>query len=268
MRLRSLLLLAGLVVLGPPARAHYNMLLLASPSAKKGEPVSLVYQWGHPFEHQLFDAPAPKSLVALTPDGKKADLTGKLEKVILLGEKGKKVRAHRLRYAPALRGDHVFVLETPPIWLEEDQAFVQDTVKVVLHVQAQKGWDAASRPDFEFVPLTRPYGLEPGMVFQARINRPPSKTPDLGRPLPLRGALVEVERYNATPPTELPPDEQMTRAAKTDPNGVVTATLTDAGWWCLTASRDAGTRERGGKTFPLRRRCTFWVHVAEKARPK
>jgi uncharacterized GH25 family protein len=268
MRLRAVALLASLVAFIPPARAHYNMLLPASPSVMRGEPVTLIYQWGHPFEHQLFDAPAPKGLVVLTPDGKKADLTGKLEKVALVAEKGKKVSGYRLRYTPAQRGDHVFVLETPPIWLEEDQEFVRDTVKVVLHVQAQKGWDAASRRDFEFVPLTRPYGLEPGMVFQARVQRAPEKSADAGLPRPLRGALVEVERYNAIAPKELPPDEQITRTAKTDPNGVVTATLTDAGWWCLTAARDGGKRERGGKAFPVRQRCTFWVHVAEKARAK
>jgi hypothetical protein len=46
---------------------------------------------------------------------------------------------------------------------------------------------------------------------------------------------------------------------------VVTATLTDPGWWCLTAGREAGTQERVGKTYPLRQRCTFWVFVAERA---
>ena len=28
---------------------------------KKGEAVTVLYQWGHPFEHQLFDAPSPGS---------------------------------------------------------------------------------------------------------------------------------------------------------------------------------------------------------------
>src|SRR5207248_3223291 len=110
---------------------------------------------------------------------------------------------YSLRFTPAHRGDYVFVLQTPPIWLEEDEVFVQDTVKVVLHVQAQKGWDAAVREDFEFTPLTRPYGLEPGMVFQAQLGARPSG--------PATGVPVEVERYNAAPPKELPPDEQITR---------------------------------------------------------
>ena len=60
---------------------------------------------------------------------------------VLPGE-GKKVTAYRLRFTPPQRGDFVFVLETPPIWMEEEEEFFQDTVKVVLHVKTQNGWDA------------------------------------------------------------------------------------------------------------------------------
>ena len=52
----------------------------------------------------------------------------------------------------------------------------------------------------------------------------------------LARALVEIERYNAVVPKELPPDEQITRTAKTDPNGIFTCTLTEPGWWCLAAT--------------------------------
>jgi uncharacterized GH25 family protein len=199
----------------------------------------------------------------ISPDGKRADLTDKLEKITLKGDKGKKVTGYRLRFTPKQRGDFVFVAEAPAVWLAEDEAFVRDTVKVVLHAQAQKNWDAASRDDFEFVPLTRPYGLEPGLVFQAQIHSTGRK----GESRPFRG-LVEVERYNAVPPKELPPDEQMTRTVKADPNGVVTTTLPDPGWWSLTATRPHGTLKRDGKDRPVRQRCTFWVFVAEKFKGK
>jgi len=36
--------------------------------------------------------------------------------------------------------------------------------------------------------------------------------------------------------------------------------------WCLTATRDAGTKDRDGKKAPVRERTTFWVHVADKPR--
>jgi uncharacterized GH25 family protein len=242
------------------------MLLPQKPSAKKGEPVTFVYQWGHPFEHQLFDAPAPGKLEVYAPDGKTIDLTRSLEKVKSLTPGGKQVAAYRLRFTPEQRGDYTLVLTTPPIWLEEDKEFVHDTVQVVLHVQAQKGWDADTGYRFKWVPLTRPYGLVPGMVFQAQAVIPGRVVP-AGGPQgledhrPLAGSVVEIERYNARPPAQLPPDEHITRTSRTDPNGVVTCTLTEPGWWAITAQRPGPERERDGKRYPLRERTTLWVHV-------
>lgn len=233
------------------ADAHFNMLLPQPASTKRGEPVTFLYQWGHPFEHQLFDAPAPAGLSVLAPDGKKTDLVKTLEKTTVPGTDGKKVIAYRFRLTPEQRGDYLLVLTTPPIWMEEEKEFYQDTVKVVLHVQAQKGWDA-SGPAWELVPLTRPYGLQPGMVFQAQL---------LNASKPAAGSLVEIERYNAVTPKELPPDEQITHVVKTDPSGVVTCTLTDPGWWCLTAQRDGGQRDYKGTSYPVRQRTTLWVFV-------
>src|SRR5262249_32186824 len=155
-------------------------------------------------------------------------LTKRVEAVKTAGVEKKDVTARRCAFTPPERGDYVFVLNTPPIWMEEEQEFFHDTVKVVLHVQAQKGWDAVVGQGFEITPLTRPYGLQPGMVFQAQALLD-------GKPAPR--ALVEVERYNATPPKQLPADEHITRTVRTDPNGVATCTLTEAGWWGITAQR-------------------------------
>jgi uncharacterized GH25 family protein len=245
------------------ACAHFNMLFPDRASAKKGEEVILTYQWGHPFEHQLFDAPAPESLIVLAPDGKQTDLSKSLEK-ITLSEGGKKVTAYRLHFTPPERGDYVFILKTPPIWMGEEQEYLQDTVKVVLHVQAQNGWDNCVRQLglYDVKPLTRPYGLQPGMTVQFLYGH---HFDSLMKPLP--DALVEIERYNPTPPKTLPPDEQVTRTAKTDPNGVVTSTLPEAGWWCLAATRDAGEKEHEGNAYPVRQRLIHWVAVDEKVVP-
>jgi cobalt/nickel transport protein len=251
-------LTAWLGVFVGPAAAHFNMLLPQTASAKKGETITLTYQWGHPFEHQLFDAPQPQSLIALGPDGQRIELTDKLVKTTRKAG-DKEATAYRIRFTPQQRGDYVFVLRTPPIWMEEDGEFLQDTVKVVLHVQAQKGWDGAVG-DFELVPLTRPYGLRPGMVFQAEM--PAARSGSEGSPR-LRFGLVEIERYNAEPPKKLPLDEEITRTVRLDANGVATTTLNEAGWWCLTVARPQGTRMRDGKSYPLRQRATFWVFVAE-----
>jgi uncharacterized GH25 family protein len=243
----------------PAVQAHYNMLLPASAFASRDRETTLTYQFGHPFEHQLFDAPKPSNLTVRTPDGKTTVLTDKFTRLALPGEKDRKVVGYRLRYTPEQRGDHVFVLQTAPIWLE-DGYWVEDTVKVVLHVESEKGWDGKVNPDFEWRPITRPYGLLPGTVFQAGVV---SLEEAKAKGTTFSG-VVEVERYNEAAPAELPAEEFITRTVRTE-RGVVTTTLPEAGWWCLTASRDGGMKEHEGKSRPVRRRTTLWVYVHEKA---
>ena len=264
------LLLAALCV--SSARAHFNILLPQAASARKGEAVTFLYRFGHPFEHEMFDAPRPAHLFVITPDGKRTDLSKSLEKLSVPagGKNGRKVSAYDFRFTPEQRGDYTVILQTPPIWMEEDKEFIQDTVRVVLHVQAQKGWDTHVGVPFVMMPLTRPYGLQPGAVFQAQvISASPAPAPNgFPRSKRVAGALVEIERFNAERPAKLPPDEFRTLTAKTDPNGVVTASLPTSGWWSITAQRSAGQREHMGKAYPLRQRATLWVWVDEKLTTK
>ena len=248
------LALALLLLCVSTTSAHYNMLLPGSASARRGHEVMFIYQWGHPFEHQLFDAPRPARLVVIGPGGVATDLTDKLGKVNAAD--GKRVTTYRLRFTPKERGDFAFILHTPPIWMADEEVFFEDTVKVVLHVQVQNGWDRPAKQSFEMLPLTRPYGLEAGTVFQAQVLA-------AGKPAP--ASLVEIERYNAEPPPKLPPDEFITRTARTDANGVVTTTLADPGWWAITAQRAAGQRLHDGKLYPVLGRTTLWVAVADRA---
>src|SRR3954447_22261449 len=93
------------------APAHYHILLPDRHSVKKDEPVTLLYRWGHPFEHQLFDAPLPKRLFVIAPDGKITELGTKLEKVKHLTPDKKEVATYRLTFTPDQRGDYTFVLQ-------------------------------------------------------------------------------------------------------------------------------------------------------------
>ncbi len=270
--------LFALVLAASTSFAHYNMLLPDKPWANKGDKVTFTYQFGHPFEHELFDAPEPKAVIVILPD----DKTQKLEKFTKLsvpGADGKKVTAFSFVYEPAMRGDHTFVLQTPPIWMEESKEYWQDTVKVVLHVQAQKHWDADLKPDvithnkIKMIPLTRPYGLLPGMTFQARVAifGKPSTDSKFGKGLPeawrpAAGAMIEIERYSAQPVKNPPPDELITFKTKTAPLGVFTFAFPEPGWWCMTAELQEKGREwvDAGKKGTLRERTTLWVHVDEK----
>jgi cobalt/nickel transport protein len=250
-----------LVLAAPAAWGHYNMLLPDKHSVKKGETVTFTYQFGHPFEHELFDAPEPIFLSVRMPDGKGVDLLKSIEKTTLPGAGGKKVAAYRFRFTPEQRGDYIFLLRTPAIWMEEDKEFVEDTVTVWLHVQAQRSREGVGYLN-AITPLTQPYGLRPGMVFQAELGGL-KRSQEAPQPPP-----VEIERYNPTPPKELPPEEYITRMVRADPNGVFTFTLTEPGWWGMTGQWQSDKKEHKGETYPVRRRATFWVFVDKAPPPK
>jgi hypothetical protein len=97
------------------------------------------------------------------------------------------------------------------------------------------------------------------MVFQTLVQ---SADGDDARLLPR--TLVEIERFNPAPPKELPPDEHITRSVRSDPKGVATTTLTEPGWWAMTAVRDGGTRDRAGRAYPVVERSTLWIYVDDK----
>ncbi len=261
---RALAALVAATLIVGPMRAHYNMLLPSIPWAKKGEAVTFTHQWGHPFEHELSDAPALRKLYVIDPDGKRTDLAKTVEAIKLPGADGKPVTAHRFTFTPPRRGDYTFILAAEPVCLADMQESVEDVVRVVLHVQTQNGWDVASGEPVELLPLTRPYGLLPGMVFQARAVHAPRPTRAAPTPVSLAGAPVEYERYNARPNKIMPPDELITFRTKTDPAGVLTCSLPDAGWWGITVLQAAGTTTGAdAKTVPLKRRLTQWVYVSE-----
>src|SRR5256885_2178263 len=133
----------GLIVLagwGGPAMAHYHLLLLDKPSAAKDEAVTLTFQFGHPYEHQIFSAAAPRAATVLAPDGTRTNLVPRLARVGVVGADGKTVTGFQAKFTPTQRGDHVILFECEPVWMEEEKQYLLDTVKVILHVQTQNGW--------------------------------------------------------------------------------------------------------------------------------
>ncbi len=241
------------------AQAHYHLLLPDRHSVKEGDKVTITYAFGHPFEHELSDTQKPTRAIAFGPDGKETDLLKALEKVELPAADGKKAVAYKATFQPTGRGDFTILFESPALWMADEKHFVKDIARVNVHVVTQKGWanSYSKLPEFTLTPKTRPYGLRPGMVFQAVADVAGSH-------------IFEIERYNPTPPKELPPDEHMTYVVHGDRDGIGTFTLPDAGWWAITATRAIGLgttgpmREHEGVKYPLRERATLWVVVDDK----
>ena len=120
--------------------SHYNMLLPDTAMAQKGEKVGFVYQFGHPFEHELIDAPAADQGTrddCPTAKGRFDEDPGEIQETRRRRQGGDGLC---FDFTPEQRGDHWFVLTTPPIWIEESKEFVR-TRSGVLHVQTQNGWE-------------------------------------------------------------------------------------------------------------------------------
>ncbi len=235
------------------AHAHYHMLLPGKHSVKAEEEVTFTYQFGHPFEHELFDTAEPEAVYVIAPDGKKTDLKKTLKKVAVDGVEDKKVTGYTFAFTPPKRGDYVVVAVSPAVKVEGEKLPLKDVAKVVLHVQTQNGWDNIAVGDttaaFDLQPLTRPYGLTPGTAFHVDVLGVDAK--------PVRRAVVEVERYNPTAPKALPADEFVTATHRTSRTGTAVVTLSEAGWWGITAVKADDKAEH---------RCTLWVRVDEKAK--
>jgi uncharacterized GH25 family protein len=241
--------LLSLLIAASLADAHYHMLLPGKHSVKANEEVTFTYQFGHPFEHELFDTAEPEAVYVVHPDGTKEDIKKALKRVAADGPEGKKVTGYTFAFTPPKRGDYVVVAVSPEV--KTDGKPIRDVAKVVLHVQTQNGWDndalAADAFPFDVHPLTRPYGLTPGTAFHVDVLDADGK--------PVRKAAVEVERYNAAPPKELPADEVVTRTHRTSRTGTAVVTLGEAGWWAVTAVKEDDKTEH---------RVTLWVYVGEK----
>jgi cobalt/nickel transport protein len=117
----------------------------------------------------------------------------------------------------------------------------------------EEGWDAEIGLKTEIIPLTRPYGLWTGNVFQGTVK-------SLGKPVPY--ADIEVEFY-ANGRIDAPAAPFITQAIRADQNGVFTYACPKAGWWAFAAlSQDTvKLKHIDGREYPVEIGAVFWVRV-------
>jgi uncharacterized GH25 family protein len=242
--------------------AHYHMLIPDRHSIKNGDKITLVYQFGHPLERELFNVAAPESATVIAPDGKATDVTKQLVKFEIPLEKEMTAIAYKLEWTAPSRGDFIFLFKLAIEYSDEEKTATEDLVQVVIHVDTQNGWDRfPTTVDLKspIRPLTRPYAVLSNMAFQVEVQWPDKHA----------NTTIEYERYSERVPKELPPDEYRTFTAKTGENGVAVVSFPEPGWWSVTAvkkyPKDAErTVEYKGKTFKLESRATMWVPVEAK----
>lgn len=244
--------LALATLAGAPAFAHYGMIIPddAMVSQEDGRSVGLTLSFSHPFEMDGMVLEEPVSF-NVTHEGEATDLLGDLNSEEVMGEPG-----YTLDYALERPGTYVFAMEPQPYWEPaEDSYIVHYTKTYVTAFGDDEGWDTELGLRTEIVPLSKPFGLWEGNVFQGMVMLE-------GEAVPF--AEVEVEYYNEDGDAEVPSDLMVTQTIKADANGVFTyATPTD-GWWGFGALSTAPeTMDYEGEEKAIELGAVIWVHFEE-----
>jgi len=244
-------LIISAVFLGiPTARAHFQGLIPSDDMVTKSDSktISLDVAFFHPFEGHYMDMAKPAKFGVLVR-GKKIDLLETLKEK-KIGEFSTWHANYRVR-AP---GDHIFYVEPKPYWEPAEDCFIVHYAKVVVNsLGVEDGWDEELGLKREIVPLTRPYGLWTGNVFQGMVKVN-------GKPAP--GTEVEVEYYNRDGTIKAPAGPMITQVIKADPSGVFTYAMPKAGWWAFAAlTTDESKIKHTGQEKAVEIGAVLWVRV-------
>jgi cobalt/nickel transport protein len=250
-----LCLLSGLVgiVISNVAAAHFQMIIPSDDMVKQGEnrTLNLDVRFWHPYEGHGMNMKTPVQFGVMV-DGKKTDLSGALKSVKDKDINGDMLDAFKASYTLKRPGDHIFYVEPAPYWEPAEDKFIIHYTKVVVNgFGLEEGWDKDVGMKTEITPLTRPYGLYSGNVFQGivKVN---------GKPVPF--TEVEVEYYNEDHALKPAADPLITQRVKADANGVFTYAMPRAGWWGFAAlNEDEKKIKHDGEEYPVEIGALIWV---------
>jgi len=206
-----------------PACAHFGMIIPSDSMVMQGEErtLRLLISFSHPFEGIGMNMHKPKE-VAVRAGGANHSLAGDLAETRVMGHNG-----WEAAYTVKRPGSHIFTCEPAPYWEPAEDCYIIHYTKTVVGAFGDpEGWDEDLGLRAEIVPLTRPFGLYAGNVFQGvvKVN---------GKPVPF--ADVEVEYYNRKGRVKTPTVYMITQAIKADRNGIFTYAAPRAGWWGFAA---------------------------------
>jgi len=236
-----------------PASAHFQMIIPSDEivtSAKKRK-IGLELVFTHPFLQIALNLERPDAFGVWTA-GLTTDLLDSLEKSSSKDRVGETISSFKTRYYIKKPGDHIFFVQPKPYWEKTESTFIVHYTKTVVNAfGVEEGWDHELGLKAEIIPLTRPYGLWVGNIFQGIVKLK-------GQAVPF--ATVEVEYYNKTGDVTAPSDPFITQVVKTDANGVFTYAMPHAGWWGFAALLDGGeTMQHKGKAYPVESGAVLWV---------
>jgi len=207
------------LITGSNSFAHFGMVIPSDSMVMQGDArdISLTVSFSHPFEMVGMDMEKPEKFELLL-NGNKTDLLTSLKETKVMDRK-----AWKSGYKINRPGVYWFYMEPRPYWEPAEDCFIIHYTKtIVAAFGGDTGWDEPLGLKTEIVPVTRPFGLYAGNVFQGIVLVD-------GKPAP--ETEVEIEYYNKEKKCEAPNDYFITQVVKADKNGVFTYAVPKAGWW-------------------------------------
>ena len=248
----AVLAMVSVFAMSGPVFAHFGMLIPSQATVSKADPktVDLQVSFSHPMEVVGMDMAKPKSF-GVVAGGSKEDLLGTLKPAQVMGK-----AAWASQYTLKKPGVYIFQMEPEPYWEPAEDSFIVHYTKVVVPAFGdEEGWDKEVGQKIEIVPLTRPFGLYAGNVFQGIVKLD-------GKPMPY--AEVEIEFYNRDNKAEAPTEYMVTQAVKSDRNGVFTYAVPKAGWWGFAALTTADFKlKKDGKDTAVEIGGVIWVYFQD-----
>ena len=242
------LVVAMTVFLAGKALAHFGMLIPSDSMVMQDEnrTVTLKASFSHPFEGVGMELIKPEAFGVLA-HGKKQNLLGDLKKIKIMDH-----TAWELDYKMKRPGVYMFYMAPKPYWEPAEDCFIIHYTKTVVTVFGDdEGWDTEVGLKTEIVPLSKPFGLYTGNLFQGIVKLN-------GKPVPY--AMVEVEYYNKNGTYKAPNDYMVTQTIKADKNGVFSYAAPKAGWWGFAALNQADFKlKQAGEEKDVELAAVIWV---------
>jgi len=234
------------------ASAHFGMVIPSDSMVMQGDnkTITLKLSFSHPMEGIGMDMVKPEAF-GVVAKGKKQDLLPGLKAIKVMGHS-----AWQADYLVKRPGLYVFYMEPKPYWEPAEDCFIVHYTKTVVTAFGNDGgWDEEIGLKTEIVPLSKPYGLYAGNVFQGIVKLD-------GKPVPY--AEVEVEYYNEDGKAEAPTDYMICQTIKADQNGVFTYATPRSGWWGFAALNTADEKlEHDGIKKDVEIGAVIWIKFHE-----
>lgn len=194
----------------------------------------------HPFEQSGMTMEKPEVFV-----------NSKENKLVLKETKKLEHKAWNSSYDIKTPGVYKFFVQPQPYFEPAEEKFISHVPKLIVSsFGLEDGWDEPVGLKYEIIPMTKPFALYAGNLFQGKV---------LHNGKPASNVEVEVELYNEFG-LKAPSDAHITQVVKTDANGVFSFVMNHKGWWGFAALIEEGElKHSDGKMYPVENGALIWV---------